>query len=116
VANRTIARRAVRLLPLGALLWSLGSAGCIVEAEPSHHTVVMVGLEYKPATLRVRAGDTITWVNKDMFPHTATSGSGVFDSGQIGVDGSWHFTVERAGEYPYLCTYHPTMKGTLIVE
>jgi plastocyanin len=116
VANRTVIRRAALLLPLGALAVSLGSAGCVVTAQPDTHTVVMEGLEFKPATLRVRAGDTVIWVNKDMFPHTATAGSGAFDSGQIGVDASWSFTAHRSGKHAYLCTYHPTMKGTLVVE
>ena len=79
------------------------------------HEVVIQGLLYVPETLTVRPGDVVVWINKDPFPHTVTA-AGVFDSGSIAAGKSWRFTAKKPGTYPYLCTLHTTMKGTLRVE
>ena len=85
-------------------------------ADPARtHEVVIQGLLYVPETLTVRPGDAVVWTNKDPFPHTATA-AGAFDSGSIAPGKSWRFTAKKAGTYPYLCTLHTTMKGTLRVE
>lgn len=84
--------------------------------EPATHTVVMEGVVYAPETLTVNAGDTVVWVNKDPFPHTATAEEKQFDSGLIAAGASWKHTFTEKGRFPYICTYHPTMKGTLVVR
>ena len=85
---------------------------------PAHaaHTVVIENMQFNPATLTVRRGERIVWVNKDLFPHTVTSTAKAFDSGSIAADGSWSFTPHKAGSYPYGCTFHPTMKATITVQ
>ena len=65
--------------------------------------------------MTAKRGDTIVWVNKDPFPHTATA-KGVFDSHEIAAGKSWKYTPRKAGEYAYICTLHSNMKGTLKVE
>ena len=80
------------------------------------HTVVIENMQFNPATLTVRRGERIVWVNKDLFPHTVTSAVKAFDSGSIAPDGSWSFTPRKAGSYPYGCTFHPTMKATITVQ
>jgi plastocyanin len=74
----------------------------------------MENLQIDPPTLTVRSGDRIRWVNKDLFPHTATGRA--FDSGSIAPNASWTFVATQPGEYPYGCTFHPTMKAELIVR
>jgi plastocyanin len=78
----------------------------------------MKGMAFVPATLEVAVGDTVVWVNDDLVPHTATAASGetVFDSGMVPPNGSWKYVTTKAGTIPYVCTLHPTMKGTLIVR
>ena len=108
------------ILALGAG-WVLGVALVAAPAvtagagSPRTHEVVIQGLLYVPETLTVRPGDVVVWVNKDPFPHTVTA-AGAFDSGAIAAGKSWRFTAKKAGTYPYLCTLHTTMKGTLRVE
>lgn len=89
------------------------------ESEPAAaattHTVVMEAVKYQPETVTVKRGDTVIWVNKDPFPHTVTA-KGVFDSHVILAGKSWKYTPRKPGEYAYVCTLHPTMKGTLKVE
>jgi plastocyanin len=86
-------------------------------AAPSgtSHTVTIENMQFNPSQLTVRRGDRIVWVNKDLFPHTATSGK-VFDSGSIAVDASWSYVADKTGVYAYSCTFHPTMKGTITVQ
>ncbi|MCG2577251.1 cupredoxin family copper-binding protein [Dechloromonas sp. XY25] len=108
-----------RLLPAIALAWAvaiLPTAGEARDTVPAvRHTVVMDGTQYEPATLTVKRGETVVWINKDPFPHTATA-PGVFDSHSIAAGKSWKYKARRAGEFPYVCTLHPTMKGMLRVE
>lgn len=103
-----------------ALLLSLGLmlAGPAqpVSAAPATHTVTIDATAYAPQELAVNVGDTIVWVNKDPFPHTVTSPSGGFDSKSIAPGESWRYKATRKGAYPYVCTFHPTMKGTLRVR
>lgn len=105
-------RLAIRsALALGLLCGALAASAA---DRPATHTVVIEGLKFVPAALTVRAGDKVVWLNKDPYPHTATA-KGVFDSGSIAAGQSWKYTASKPGEYPYVCTFHPNMKGTLRV-
>jgi plastocyanin len=96
-----------------ALVFAVAAAaGSTAAAE---HTVVIEGVKFEPEAITVARGDSVTWVNKDPFPHTATA-KGVFDSKEIPPDKSWKWTARKAGEYSYVCTLHPTMKGTVTVK
>jgi plastocyanin len=83
---------------------------------PTTHTVTMENMRFAPHALTVARGDTIVWVNRDPVPHTATSKDGAFDSGTVLSEKSWRFTVRQKGEFPYSCTFHPTMTATLEVR
>jgi len=97
--------------------WALvqTGSGAIAAGKPAIHTVVIDGTKYKPETLTIKRGETVVWINKDPFPHTVTA-KGVFDSHDIGAGRSWKYTARKAGEFAYICTLHPNMKGTLKVE
>lgn len=85
------------------------------SADARQHTVVIDGTRYEPATLTIKRGESVTWLNKDPFPHTATS-KGRFDSRDIGSNKRWTFVAKERGQFEYICTLHPNMKGTLKVE
>ncbi|MFZ0918400.1 MAG: cupredoxin family copper-binding protein [Candidatus Udaeobacter sp.] len=76
--------------------------------------VAMKNMKFSPATIEIRKGDAVEWKNDDITPHTATSA--VFDSGSIASDAAWRHTFTEAGNFPYTCTFHPVMKGTIIVK
>jgi plastocyanin len=80
------------------------------------HTVIIEQLQFHPAVLVVHRGDRIVWLNRDLFPHTVTATAKAFDSGSIPAGGTWKYRARRSGEYDYGCTFHPTMKATLIVR
>jgi len=97
------------------LAWLAGSV-VAAPAKPASHTVVVEASHFEPETLTVHVGDKVTWVNKDPFPHTATS-AGNFDSAAIQPDQSWTFTAKTKGDLDYICSFHPTtMKGILRVQ
>jgi plastocyanin len=96
------------------LLCSIGPSPAAPAAKPATHTVVMEGVSFQPAVLTIRVGDSVVWLNKDPFPHTATSSS--FDSKIIAAEQSWRYTPKASGEFPYVCIFHPTMKGALRVK
>jgi plastocyanin len=87
---------------------------------PDNSTVVkIVGLagsnSYSPNPVKVKVGETVTWVNDDSSRHTVTSKDGVFDSGMMGKGQSFSYTFDKAGEYLYFCEPHPNMVGTVVV-
>jgi plastocyanin len=71
-------------------------------------------VEFYPATIEVKKGSVVEWKNDDLIPHTATSPS--FDSGSLAAGQSWRHTFTAAGTFPYICTFHPNMKGVVIVQ
>jgi len=96
--------------------WSVGLRAAKAPSKPTTHTVVMDANRYMPQELTVKAGDTVVWINKDVVAHTATSSAAGFDSGSIQPGASWKYTAKRAGDFPYSCTFHPLMTGTLRVN
>ena len=77
--------------------------------------LVIVNYAFAPATLTVKAGTTITVKNTDSTEHTATAGSGAFDSGTLKPGQSAHFALKEPGTYTYYCQFHAFMTGTIKV-
>lgn len=107
-----LTRRAV-LLGIAA---TVQAAGAGAGSGGSSHTVIIENMRFDPPHLTVKRGDRVTWVNKDLFPHTATADSKAFDSGEIASLASWTFLARANGELSYVCRLHPTMKGSLTVR
>jgi plastocyanin len=106
---------AVLVVALGPGLASAsGGGGCGRAVTDDDGTRVGISnFCFGPTILRVRPGETVTWVNKDSVPHTV-----------LGANGAWggYDTVRRvafrfvsSGVYPYVCTYHPGMIGAVVV-
>ena len=72
---------------------------------------------YNPNPIEIKVGDTVTWINNDSSPHTVTSSSKDinFDSDVLRRDETFSFAFDMEGEYPYFCTLHPSMVGTIVV-
>ncbi|MFA5106614.1 MAG: plastocyanin/azurin family copper-binding protein [Candidatus Micrarchaeia archaeon] len=74
------------------------------------------GFAFSPAEITVPAGTVVTWSNSDPVAHTATSTSGIFNSGNIPAGSSWSYQFNSSGTYDYYCTIHPGMRGKVIVN
>ncbi len=102
-----------RILPGAALLAALVLPLPLFAAN---HTVSIEGMKYVPERLEVQAGDTVTWVNKDLVPHTVTASAAKIDSGSIAPNASWKLKARKRGEIGYVCRFHPGMRGALVVK
>lgn len=102
-------------MTMAALISTL-SVALVLSASPAMAATIEVTIEklvFSPASVEARIGDTIEWVNKDAFAHTAT------------VKGGWEVTIppkstgkmtlKAAGAVDYFCRFHPNMKGHLDV-
>lgn len=111
---------------LNDVWYVLSPAGELIKMKPAPDSEAPAGsaaqslqvtvnnFAYSPATITVKAGDTVTWTNQGNVPHTVTGES--FDSGILQKGASFTYTFETAGTFSYICTLHPSMKGTLVVE
>lgn len=93
-----------------SLLVSAGASPAATDAG-----VQIVYRAYQPAQLTVVAGQTVTWRNSGLGPHTVTSDAGQFDSGALQAGGTFSYTFSAPGTYAYSCTIHPTMHGRVVV-
>jgi plastocyanin len=77
-------------------------------------TVEMRNNAFNPAQLNVAPGTTVTFVNNDNVPHTATADNDVFDL-EVPPGSSYPVVLEGAGTVTYHCELHPDMKGSIVV-
>jgi plastocyanin len=78
--------------------------------------VIMNNRAFDPATVTVKVGDTVTWVNQDSPQHDVVADNGEFKSDLFDKGATFSFTFTAAGTYPYHCSIHPGMVGTVIVQ
>ena len=84
-------------------------------AVPAHAAtiqIVMENLVVAPAEVSAKVGDTIEWVNKDVFAHTATARNGDFDV-NMPPKKTVTSVLNKAGTVEYYCRFHPNMKAVL---
>ncbi len=70
---------------------------------------------FEPVQVRVRAGTTVTWVNRDDEAHTVVSDPGLYRSGALDTDMTFSFRFDRPGTYHVICSIHPQMSATIEV-
>lgn len=116
------------LVCLGLVLAGCGSGGTTSPTtptapaggggEPAANTIVISNFVFSPTTLTVSPGATVTVRNNDSTTHTVTAtGAKAFDTGDVDAGASATFKAPtKPGSYPFTCTIHPFMKGTLKVS
>ncbi|HTC16267.1 MAG TPA: cupredoxin domain-containing protein [Steroidobacteraceae bacterium] len=109
-----------KLLPLLSLLGLAATAlspGAPAADAAGAPTIVMAkDFMFAPTVLKVPAGSTVTWTNKDQEPHTVVSIDGLFRSGALDTNDSFSFRFDKSGSYRYTCSIHPQMVGTIQVQ
>jgi plastocyanin len=86
-----------------------------IIAVPAHAAtiqIVMQNLVFVPLEISAKVGDTIEWVNKDAFVHSATARNGDFDV-NLPPKKTVTSVLSKAGTVEYYCRYHPNMKAVL---
>lgn len=71
---------------------------------------------YAPNPVNISVGDSVTWMNNDTTAHTSTSDAAGWDSAVVAPGGRFSFTFQSAGTFPYHCTIHPGMVGSVVVR
>lgn len=82
------------------------------------------GNQWSPVNIRIDAGTEVTWVNQDTIAHNVKKSADAVDfggefgveAGQFGPGDTYSYTFDKAGYYPYTCTIHVGMNGTITVE
>lgn len=88
-------------------------------AAPAGNSISIKNFAFDPPALTVKAGSAVAWVNNDVSPHAIVSDPGSpvsFSSDTLSTGASFSFTFNTPGTYPYHCSIHPSMKGTIIVQ
>jgi plastocyanin len=102
---------------LVALLLMAGSPSVMADQPSAAGTDVKIdNFSFGPQTITVGVGTTVTWTNRDDIPHTVVSTDGVFKSKVRDTDEKFSYTFTKAGTYPYFCSVHPKMTGTVVVR
>jgi plastocyanin len=78
--------------------------------------VTISDFQFAPAQITIQQGDTVTWTNDGPTAHSATASDNSFDTGVFSSGGSRSETFDEAGTFAYICTPHPNMTGTVVVE
>ncbi len=80
--------------------------------------VSIINFTFDPQTVTIEQGDSVRWTNNEAVTHTSTSTSNppVWDSGNLGTGESYMFQFISSGSFPYYCTIHPYMTGTVEVQ
>jgi plastocyanin len=102
---------------VAALLLSAASPASSAKApQPTSAEVKVDNFSFGPMSLTVAVGTTVTWTNRDDIPHTVVSTDKVFKSKVLDTDEKFSFTFDKAGTYPYFCSIHPKMTGSVVVQ
>ena len=110
-----------RLAPI-VLATALGVVGCGSSSPGSGSTacttnVCIKSFSFKPSSLTVPVGTAVTWTQQDSTVHNVTgTGTSTFKSGNLTKGQTFTFTFSTAGTFTYMCTIHPNMRGTVIVQ
>ena len=82
----------------------------------TRRAVSIANFSFGPGTLVIPVGATVTWTNHDMTDHTVTADIGLFASGSLASGAAFSHTFRTAGSFPYHCSIHPYMTGTITVR
>jgi plastocyanin len=85
-----------------------------VTIQPSARTLATAAFVPNPVTLSV--GGVLTWMNTDTTTHDMVSDTALWDSGRMPSGASYQFTFSSRGSFPYHCSIHPGMVGTVVVQ
>ena len=92
-----------------------GAPTCNPGLDTTATQVAIASFTFTPGQATATAGNSVSWTNADSTAHTVTFDSGP-DCGNLATGVSVSATFTSPGTYPYHCTIHPTMKGTVTVS
>lgn len=113
---RTGAYRHITMFVMLGLVVALFGMAMPHAAQAQTMQVTIVKFSFRPATLTIPVGTTVTWTNQDTVTHTSTSDTGTWSSGNLAHGQSFSFTFKHPGTFSYHCAVHPFMKASITVQ
>jgi plastocyanin len=101
---------------VGSFVLGHGARTGAPPASPNANEIVIQNFAFEPATLTVKAGTKVTWINRDDDPHTATAVDKKFNSKTLDTGDQFSMEFTQPGIYKYYCALHPRMTGEVIVK
>ena len=86
------------------------------QAGAVTHEIMINNFVFAPERVIVHQGDTIKWVNHDVVRHNATAADKSWATSALAPGGDGSIMAATIGTFTYICTRHPEMKGTIVVE
>ena len=109
---------AIAALALGRLSAVADTSSTSAATPAPAATPVLVTIKdfaFTPNVVSIPVGGSVTFKNLDQAAHTATDSTGTFGSGNLDTGKSFTYTFTKAGTYKYVCSYHPSMRATIVV-
>ena len=106
--------RTARVLSVLVMLANAGAPTHAVTVPPVTVTVTIDQVAFREKSVSAHVGDTIEWVNKDIFDHTATAKNRAFNV-DIPAGKKARIVLKKTGEIDYFCEYHPNMTARVVV-
>jgi plastocyanin len=108
-------RRALALAVLTGMVLLLATGVSAASGRNVGVTEKNSRYQFVPSDISITVGQSVHWSNGSDAPHTVTSSGGGPLSGSLGIGGGYTAKFSRAGNFPYLCTIHPYMRGVVHV-
>jgi plastocyanin len=106
----------LRFAPLVTIVLTVIAWAALAQPSGRRHLVTIQNLQFLPATLQIRAGDSVMWTNRDDRDHLIQGENGAFQSGNLRTGESFTRRFDEPGTFAYGCAYHPRMRGRVVVE
>lgn len=89
------------------------SLGFAANEGTTEHKIAIKSFQFEPEEISIKVGDTVTWTNFDIVPHTATAKDGSWDTETLETGQSMQIIVTEGMDRAYFCVFHPHMKASL---
>ena len=104
-----------KLLRCALCVLAICLLSCSQQAFGTVADISIINFAFTPNNVSIKVNDSVTW-NWVGSPHTTTSDTGLWDSGVFGAGHTFTRTFSSAGSFPFHCTVHPFMTGTINVQ
>jgi plastocyanin len=112
----TLMHRVRALALLAVAVAGAGACGDIISAPLTPFEVTIRDNSYSPSARVVLRGSRIRWINSGNSVHSVVSDENRFTSSSLANGDAFEYMFLQAGTFAYHCSFHPDMRGTVLVE
>ena len=86
------------------------------SAQAEEVTIKIENFTFNPASITIKPGTTVIWINGDDIPHSVVENNKNFKSPPLDTGQKYSVVLTTAGEVDYFCGFHNHMTGKVIVQ